>query len=74
MEKYEPNAKTEKGAGKKKKKRRNKKTEFEIALDQLLDIEKLIDCSERGGKEDIEIIKSIVEKDPKRHLSLFFHL
>jgi hypothetical protein len=48
--------------------RRNKrhKTEFENALDHLLDVEKLIDCSERGGVDDLEIIRLIIERDPRR--------
>ena len=66
MEKFEPKSKDKdhKNAVQRPKKRR--KTEFENALDHLLDIEKLIDCAERGGIDDLEIIRLIIEKDPRR--------
>lgn len=54
MEKFEPKDKNHKKTAQRPKKKR--KTEFENALDHLLDIEKLIDCAERGGIDDLEII------------------
>lgn len=64
MEKFEPKGKN--------KNRREKTSEFEYALDLYLNIEKMIDCSDRGGPEDLEIIKAILEKDPKKFFFIFF--
>ena len=67
MEKFEtPKAKD------KKKNYRKTKSRFENALDHLLDIEKMIDCAERGGRDDLEIIRSIVEKDPKKLFNIVY--
>lgn len=68
MENYEPRSKSNPHHEKdlKKKKHHHKKSDFEDALDNLLNVEKLIECSERGGEEDLAIIETIIESDPRR--------
>lgn len=66
MENYEP--KGHEREKDKKKRRKHKKTDFEEAIENLLSIEKLIECSERGGEEDVEIIDTILENDLKKLL------
>jgi len=64
MEKFEPKEKN--------RKKKHKTSEFEFALDLYLNIEKMIECAERGGYEDLKIIQAILEKDPKRHFFISF--